>query len=128
MENRAPISVDHGATHIVPFKKLSQDHARRLIEAYLSGFRIKKEKANRKLFPFTEEVVELIALDSELNASKILKSAYELMERAIEDDQITTIGPEFFKSIYHKEPLEEKPQEIITNTGSIDLLKKAEKS
>lgn len=128
MENRAPITTDHSATHIIPFKKLSPDHARRLIEAYLSSYRVKSDPEKEGLFPFTREVIDLISENSQLNASKILKSAYELMEMTIVDDNITLIGAELLKSIDKKKSLEEKPKENITNICSTDLQKKANES
>lgn len=82
LDIRAPISFEGTAKNIIRFDKIKQQDALPLVEKYLQAYRINNESTN-KLYPFTEECIAKIAELSEYNASKILKMAYEVLERAI---------------------------------------------
>lgn len=83
LDIRAPISFEGTAKNLIRFDKIKQQDAFLLVEKYLQAYRINNESTN-KLYPFTEESIAKIAELSEYNASKILKMAYEVLERAID--------------------------------------------
>ncbi len=83
LEQRAPISLEGTAKNVIRFDKIKLKDALLLVQKYLQAYRIHQESTN-KLYPFTEEAVAKIAEFSEYNASKILKMAYEVLERAVE--------------------------------------------
>lgn len=125
MENRAPISPSQSSPkHIIPFEKLTRDHAKLLVKKYLSEYRKDKQKID-DLFPFQEEGVYKIAELSELNASKILKMSYDLMDRAATIPEQKIIDKNFITSIDEKNVFEDKPDKSIAASATADLLEKA---
>jgi hypothetical protein len=124
MENRAPISPPIDSQHVIAFEKLSRDHASLLLKKYLSEYRIDKT-GDDSLFPFTNDAVSLIGEMSEYNAAKILKTSYELLEKAATEDQ-KIIDGEFVSA--NKGGLEITPDKgapAIEDAESKDLMKKA---
>ena len=83
---RVPISYNKDGVpkHVIRFEKITLEHASVLLQKYLKAYRISSTKSN-DLSPFTQEAIEKITEISEFNASKILKMAYELLERAVDE-------------------------------------------
>lgn len=125
MENRAPISPKTPSKHIIPFEKLSREHALLLIKKYLEEYRV-DDKHKDYLFPFTEDAVKLIGELSEYNAAKILKMSYDLLDKASDIKDQNIIDDKFVtdNKIVQKETAD-KPMTTIDNAESTDLLKKA---
>ena len=96
MDHRAPLD-EFSYTHIIPFNKLDTSHANLLIKKYINEYRI--NKGTDALYPFTKEVVTTIAEKSENNAARILRNAYELLEKAAENPLIKVIDSDFEKRI-----------------------------
>lgn len=125
MENRAPISPQTASKHIIPFEKLSRDHASLLLKKYLAEYRI-DPKASPPLFPFTEDAISKIGELSEYNAAKILKMAYDLLDKASETKDQLKIDETFVNC--NKGPQQESSDKTIPtieNADSTDLQKKA---
>ena len=125
MENRAPISPLTTSKHIIPFEKLSKEHASLLLQKYLAEFRIDKRKSDA-LFPFTSGAVSKIGELSEYNAAKILKMAYDLLDKASSFTGRKVIDEDFVRDNreMHDESSNRSLQEI-EDAESVDLLKKA---
>ncbi len=126
MENRSPIQPRTLAQHIIRFEKLVPSDASLLLKKYLREYRI--EQSADELFPFTENAVRLIGEKSENNASKILKLAYELLNKASSIDQGTVIIDESFINqniTMFNDETSDKTVNIET-TESVDLMTKAE--
>ncbi len=125
MENRAPISLQKSAKHIVIFDKLSRDHVFLLLQKYLSEYRISGASPS-PLFPFTEEAISIISEISEYNAAKILKMSYDLLEKAADLSDQEIIDDSFVRNnIDVQTGTEEKNLPTIGNEESLDLIKKA---
>lgn len=125
MENRAPISPSQfSAKHIIPFEKLTRDHAKLLLKKYLSEYRIGSDLSD-DLSPFEEDAVYKIAELSELNAAKILKMAYDLLDRASQIEGQMIIDEAFIKSVEDKNIFEDRPVKGIASADTTDLLEKA---
>lgn len=126
MENRAPISPQTTSKHIIPFQKLSPDHAVRLIEKYLSEYRSPGKECDT-LFPFTKEAVGMIGELSEYNAAKILRTAYDLLDRAADIPYQMNIDGKFINDNRGVlEAVSDRGALTIENAESIDLLRKAQ--
>ena len=125
MENRAPISPTTASKHLIPFEKLSKDHASLLLKKYLAEYRINAE-ATAPLFPFTENAISKIGELFEYNAAKMLKMAYDLLDKASEIKEQTQID-EGFVNRNKGTPQEASDKAIptIENADSTDLQKKA---
>ena len=94
LENRAPIMTSMQSKHFVPFEKLSRSHAFLLVRKYLDEYRIVGSK-HKGLYPFTEEAISKIGDISEYNAARILKAAYELLDKAAFSEGLTEIDVAF---------------------------------
>ncbi|HEY0349719.1 MAG TPA: hypothetical protein VGC60_16345, partial [Pyrinomonadaceae bacterium] len=106
---------------------LSEGHAALLLRKYLTEYRIKLQKTD-PLSPFTTEAVRLIGEMSEYNASKILKTAYELLEKAASSETQSVIDRDFV--LANKGGLEVtfESSRDVQETEAEDLMKKARKS
>jgi hypothetical protein len=125
MENRAPISPITVSKHVIPFEKLSKDHASLLLQKYLAEYRIDERRPD-KLFPFTKGAVSKIGELSEYNAAKILKMAYGLLDKASTVAEQTIIDEKFVtdsKGVHDDSSDEGLPK--IEDAESVDLLQKA---
>ncbi len=123
MDHRAPIS-SHSCNHVIPFRKLTIQDANLMLKKYISRYRIDPD-ASDPLFPFTDKAVEIIAKKTELNAARILKTAYGLIEKAVRLGEVSCIDEDFIQSQQDKNVFEEKPTYDITKVKSTDLMKKA---
>ena len=95
MENRAPIAPQTVSKHVIRFDKLGKEHASLLLKKYLAEYRVKKPRSSEVLAPFTEGAVSKIGELSEYNAAKILKMAYDLLDKASETASQTVIDDKF---------------------------------
>ena len=125
MENRSPIAQLPDNNHIIPFEKLNMEHAFLLIKKYLDEFRIDKTSSDH-FFPFSKGVIKSIGEMSEYNASKMLKMAFELLEKAIDDNSVLNINNDFFEQHIKDLGVQEKRDTVsIMDIESTDLLSKA---
>ncbi|MCX6380142.1 MAG: hypothetical protein NT023_11825, partial [Armatimonadetes bacterium] len=127
MENRAPISPQIPSKHVIPFVKLSREHTKLLIRKYLFEYRINADQEHSDIHPFTEEALTKIGELSEYNAARILKIAYELLDKAATEEGRTTIDDAFVTA--EKETSFgdlDRPSPALENSASIDLLGKAQ--
>lgn len=123
LENRAPIT-QLNYKHIILFEKLSKEHVVLLLKKYLNEYRIDSNKGN-SLYPFTEGAVNKMGELSEFNAAKILRMAYELLEKASLSTSTIIIDEDF---ISNNRGIGEIGEEQELNIGSVkttDLLGKA---
>ena len=124
MENRAPILPQTISKHVIPFEKLSKDHALLLLKKYLAEYR-KDDASGDPLFPFTEEAVAKIGELAEHNASKILKISYDLLDKASDNANQTVIDEKFLMDNKGGDDRIDKNVASIEDAESTDLLKKA---
>jgi hypothetical protein len=125
MEQRAPILPKIKSKHLIRFEKLSKEHAILLLEKYLAEYRTSVDTIPDPLYPFKEDAVSVIGELSEYNAARILKIAYELLEKAA-DSKARTIDASFVNK--NRDVLEEEPSKrapTIREVGVEDLQKKA---
>lgn len=99
MEHRVPIKSKVDYNHIIHFEKLSNEHSELLLKRYLLEYRTNNKETDR-LYPFKSETVKKISEMSEYNASKILKLAYALLEKAVETKDQDVIDAKFFEDNY----------------------------
>lgn len=125
MENRAPLSQKTASKHIIPFEKLSREHASLLLKKYLSEYRM-NDMISNTLFPFQEEAVSKMGELSEYNAAKILKMAYDLLDKAAELEGQTIIDGQFVNDQTELQTdVNLRSFSTLDKADSIDLLKKA---
>lgn len=123
LEHRAPIFYKGNAKHIIRFEKIKAQDAFSLVQKYLQSFRISNVSADN-FFPFTKESIEKIAELNDLNASKILKMAYEVLEQAV-DQNIREIDVDFITSSDENQFAEQHPASGISEAVTKDLMKEA---
>ena len=85
LEHRTPMFYKGTPRHIIPFEKITLEHVFLLVQKYLDEYRINPDE-KRTLTPFTKEAISRIAEQSEFNASRILKTCYEVLERAVSQE------------------------------------------
>ena len=125
MEHRAPISSQIEADHIITFEKISLKHGRLLIKKYIEKYRI--QTSMDELLPFTKEAIKKICSLSELNAAKILRTAYQLVESASLEKDITLIDQEYVEKLSSSGVLVSEEDEKISDIKTVDLMSKADK-
>lgn len=120
MENRIPLKSVHGE-HIIKFENITKSNAELLLKEYLDSYRI--SPIEDELSPFDKASIQYIAEVNDVNAAKILKAAYLLMEKAAE------LGKERITLDFAKECLEgdnvpdSVKEQSITSMKPIDLEK-----
>jgi len=125
MNNRAPIDPTGITHHIIPFERLTKNHANMLIKKYLSEFRIESGRTN-DIFPFTQKTLDIIGERSEYNAAKILTMAYMLIEEAASREGQKIIDTKFVSSILGtNEIIPDKIIQDLPDIETVDLIKKA---
>ena len=125
LENRAPISLQKEAKHVVSFEKLSAKHAKLLIEKYLESFQI-LDGAQGTPEPFTERAIERIGELSEFNAAKILKICYDLLDKAADLREVVVIDEGFVDEHVSSTPIDDGPKALtIGQTETVNLHNKA---
>ena len=124
LEHRAPIFYQGGTPkHLIRFEKMTPEHARSLLQTYLKEYRITPTDSD-SLAPFTEDAVTQISGSSDLNASKILKMAYEILERAV-DQNVSQIDVDFVLGDNEAVSPEQKQSGGIHDAPTKDLMQEA---
>jgi hypothetical protein len=116
--------------HMILFDRINEVHAILLIEKYLSEYRISDSTKKDHLFPFTPEAIKLIGIKSEMNAARILQSAYNIIDRAAEDN-VPLIDDKYVATINKQSHVTseiEMSKDSISKTQTTDLLSKAAKN
>lgn len=111
LESRVPLEPPMAVGHIIPFRPLTNEHAVLLVQRYLGEYRL--NPAEDKLFPFTTEALELIAEMSELNAARILKYCFLLLEDAMIDNAA------IIDKTYVQSKQEQRGQPLSKAVGSV---------
>ncbi len=125
LEQQSPIFFKGTSKNVIRFEKITVNDAYSLIQKYLQAYRIKPVDTHT-YSPFTQEAVSKIAELSEFNASKILKMAYEVLERAV-DQNILEIDVEFVLATNEANQMTEQRQVSgISEANTKDLMKEAE--
>lgn len=124
LEHRAPISYKGLARNVIRFEKITLDHVSLLLKKYLNAYRL-KHASSSDLSPFHKDAISFIAESNEFNASKILKKAYEVLEKAADQD-VKIIDVSFIKSLESNNSLEERPSSGIHDAKTVDLRDKTE--
>lgn len=123
LERRTPIFYEQTPKHVIRFERINREHATLLIRRYLNEYRINQSHPD-SLEPFTEEAIAKIAELSELNASEILKRAYESLERA-SDQGVKQIEANFVVANDDVSLAERKQPPGIHEAPTTNLLDKA---
>ncbi len=123
--NRYPIDPKIESSHWIAFEKLSGEHVTLLLKTYLDAYRIDKTGSD-ELAPFAPEVIPLIAETNENNAAKILRTCWDLLERAVEEPDRTVIDEKFLRDKVKGQAYDGPDQEpTIEDPAATDLMKKA---
>jgi len=125
MEQRVPMSSPVDQKHIIDFGKLENKHAITLLKKYLSEFR-KDDFEGHELAPFNDESIILLANNSEMNISKILKNSNQILEIA-DSEGVDIIDTKFVSSFFAKKGVSkesEAEEKLINKSETVDLLKK----
>jgi hypothetical protein len=125
MENRCPIQPTVESRHIIPFEKLSKDHASLLLKTYLAAYRVPGSRCGA-LFPFTSAAVGVIGESSEYNAAKILKTSYDLLEQACVEGTVEIDEKFVAQNRERHDTTADKAIKSIDSAPATDLRKKAE--
>lgn len=123
LEQRAPISPTGNPKHVIRFEKITLEHAYALVFKYLQEFRI-TPTSSVDYSPFSKSAIRKIAELSEFNTSRILKMAYEMIERAIAENS-SEIDVDFIMANEDSVPDESKKASGIHDTPTKDLLSEA---
>ncbi len=123
MDSRAPIVSPVEADHVILFQPISREHAQLLLQKYLEKYRTRH--SSKLIYPFTEDGVDKMCEIAELNAAKILKLAYQLLEIAVKQPTVQQINSAFIEHQLTAGGLKEIG-ESIAEVESIDLMKKAD--
>jgi hypothetical protein len=125
LEQRSPINFKGTPKNVIRFEKIKLEDAFSLVQKYLQAYRI-NEVAADTFSPFTKEAVARIADLNEFNASKILKMAYEVLERGV-DQNVDKIDVDFVLSTDEANQLAEQRQVSgISEADTKDLMKESE--
>lgn len=123
--NRYPISRKIDSKHWIAFEKLNREHISMLLKKYLSTYRI-DQSACDELAPFNTEAISLIAEINEYNAANILRTCWDLLENAADEEKRTIIDEEFVKAITESlDKATHDAEQPIDDPNATDLMKKA---
>jgi hypothetical protein len=126
MEQRISIVNGNGTQkHLINFEKIDDKHAIKLIKKYLSEYRTSKFNGD-SLFPFDEKSIVTLAAQSEMNISKILQSANNILEYALQKG-ISFIDEKVILSYLAENGNSLKDidePKAISNVASVDLASK----
>ncbi len=113
------------SNHSIAFEKLNREHVSLLIKKYLAAYRLNPTFGD-EFTPFTPGAITCVAELNDNNAAKILKSCWELLERAVQDSDMYIIDEAYVreKAGRQGEDLTSVPP-TIDNADAIDLSKKA---
>lgn len=120
LEQRAPMNFKSGVPrHIIRFEKLTPNDTKSLIRKYIEAYQIDPQSPI-ELFPFQSDALDKMAELTEFNASKILKLAYELLERAA-DNNVSEIDLSFVSENDATINIEHKPHSGIHDAPTKNL-------
>lgn len=125
LENRYPIAPKVESKHMIRFEKLDRQHVFLLLKKYLNAYRFTSQSVD-ELSPFVPNAISLIAEKCEYNAGKILRSCWDLLEKAAEDPGRDNIDESFVKAnveTHVNERQDEGP--AIEDPSATDLMRKA---
>ena len=123
--NRYPITPKIQSAHWIAFEKLTREHVSLLLKKYLDAYRTSHSHGN-ELRPFTAEAVTLIAQINENNAAKILRSCWDLLEKAADEPERTVIDETFVRDKAEGHGYESADHaQAIEDPEATDLWKKA---
>lgn len=124
LDQRYPLSPKVVSPHLIPFEKLSPEHASLLIKKYLSEYRSDPFSGN-DLTPFTSGAIDIIAEASEYNAATILRICSSLIEKSLDSDR-TEIDETFVRTeIEKREGVVSGEESSLDDSSATDLMKKA---
>lgn len=125
LENRYPITPKIESGHWIAFGKLTRNHVSLLLKKYLTAYRLPTFTGD-ELAPFSPDAISLIAEINENNAAKILQSCWNLLEKAVEEDERTVIDAAFVRERGELQghDLTERGS-MIEDPAATDLMKKA---
>ena len=124
IEHRAPIFYKGGTPkHLIQFESIKIEHVFLLLRKYLNNYRT-PDAVSDSLAPFTEEAATKMGELSDLNASKILKMAYEVLERAV-DQSLPQIDVEFVSDAGGVTSFGQKQVSGIYDAPTKDLMQEA---
>jgi hypothetical protein len=124
LEQRAPIFFNGTPKHVIRFEKITLEDTYSLLLKYLHEYRINQTSTD-ELSPFTKAAVMKMAELGEFNTSKILKLAYETLERAV-DGNITTIDADFIVVDESAELGEQRRVSDIYDAPTKNLMRESE--
>ncbi len=129
--NRYPITPKVESSHCIAFEKLSREHVTLLLKTYLDAYRIDQTNIG-DLVPFGPDAISLIAEINENNAAKILRTCWDLLEKAADESERTIIDKQFVQFARDKaegqayDGSEQDP--TIEDPDATDLMKKAKEA
>lgn len=125
LENRYPISPKVESRHMIRFEKLNREHVSLLLKKYLNAYRLNPQNED-ELAPFGPEAISLIAEMCEYNAGKILRSCWDLLEKAAEDPGKDRIDECFVRAnVETHDNDRENEGAAIEDPNATDLMRKA---
>ena len=123
--NRYPITPKMESPHLIAFEKLTRDHVTLLLKKYLDAYRVNQSKIG-DLAPFKPDAVSLIAEINENNAAKILRTCWDLLEKAAEEPERTIIDDRFVRDkVKGQAYIGSEKEPTIEDPAATDLIKKA---
>lgn len=123
--NRYPITPKIQSAHWIAFEKLTREHVSMLLRKYLAAYRTTQRGDD--LSPFTSAAIALIGESSENNAAKILRTCWDLLEKAADDPNQVSIDEQFVRDKTVDQAIEGPEKgEAIEDPAATNLMKKAE--
>jgi len=123
--NRYSLDATIQSKHWIPFGKLSRDHVLLLLKKYLTAYRVPQASCD-SLAPFKQEAIDYIADNSEFNAARILRTCWDLLEKAAQDPQRDVIDEAFVRENTDKQNYDSsEPNPTIENQRVTNLPQKA---
>ncbi|CAN5241940.1 hypothetical protein BH09SUM1_BH09SUM1_22220 [soil metagenome] len=126
MEARAPMLMTPTTNHIIKFEKLTTARARDLIARYVDEFATNPKKT--ATWPFSEPALDRLAVLSELNASRLLKLCYGVLDRASEDRSVAEIDVQFLDKLKTEGLLTDGQSVPLESIGDLDTVNLAVKA
>ncbi|HLT65702.1 MAG TPA: hypothetical protein VKZ80_05045 [Flavobacterium sp.] len=119
LEQRVPMINSDDQRHAIEFVKLNQDHAVKIISTYLNEFRTADYKGD-KLHPFNEDSIKKLAVNSEMNISKILRNANNIIDQAISNG-LSEITVDIVNKFIANDKYSDNPDETSFKVKSVEI-------
>lgn len=127
LEHRSPVSFKGSAKHVIRFEKITIEDTISLVKKYLDAYRITSDNEEKSgLFPFEDEALNRIAETSEYNASKILKMAHEVLDKAAKQS-VMPITSNFILESEDSTSIEERKISGIHDAPTRNLLDESDR-